>query len=309
MAHEVETMMYVGKLPWHGLGNKLDSQATAKEAIVASGLDWKVKKERLVWENWETNKYVLYRETDRKFLGIVGDLYIPCQNQDAFRFLDAVTQDPRGPKYETAGSLYGGRVVWILAKLPEQLHTAPDDVIDQYLLFTNRHDGQQTMQMWWTPVRVVCANTLSIAFSKTTRRWRLKHVYNINEYVTSAQDCLGIARENALAMTEIAQALLSVWPTTEQINAILQQLIPGEATRSTNAREDICHLFGGGQGQDNPAVRGTGWALYNALTEFADHKKVIKNANVADNRMRNLVWGKGAEFKGKALDACLTLVK
>jgi phage/plasmid-like protein (TIGR03299 family) len=155
MAHKLHiengraSMMYVGKEPWHGLGTKLDGPVTSEEAIKAANLDWVVEKKPLVAYDGKHahpvgNRYAIVRKDcygqPKPVFGIVGADYTPLQNRDAFAFFDRIVG--RGAAiYHTAGALGDGERVWMLAKLPNPIHVAGDDVTDKFLLLSNSHDG------------------------------------------------------------------------------------------------------------------------------------------------------------------------
>ena len=142
MPANINTMMYVGEKPWHGLGKRLENAATSAEAIKAAGLDWKVTKEPLFLEGGTRLEKALatVREDTGAVLGVVGKVYQPLQNKDAFKFFDAVV-GIKEAMYHTAGALGDGECVWILAKLPGVVRVVGDDITEKYLLLTNRHDG------------------------------------------------------------------------------------------------------------------------------------------------------------------------
>ena len=171
MAHNLATtngktaMMYVGEVPWHRLGTKLDQPATAREAITAAGLDYRVELKPLKTDDGNdvpTRKATVRTDTNQ-VLGVVGNGYVPVQNFQAFGFLDAVVADG-GLRYHTAGALGRGEKIWMLAKLPGQIQVKNSaDIVDKFLLLSNAHDGSAALRVYFTPIRVVCQNTLSLA--------------------------------------------------------------------------------------------------------------------------------------------------
>ena len=194
MAHEVENIMYVSNeengrfVPWHGLGTAVAEAPTSAEAIKLAGLDWVVESKPVFTNsgieipNYKAN----IRDIDQKVLGVVSNRYQVVQNKDAFDFTDALIGE--GCRYETAGSLCGGKRIFLLARMPEA--KILDDSFENYICFTNSHDGFSSIKAVMTPVRVVCQNTLSLALSSAKRQWSTKHIGNLDSKLAEARQTL-----------------------------------------------------------------------------------------------------------------------
>ena len=209
-------------VPWHGLGTAVAEAPTSAEAIKLAGLDWIVESSPIYVENsieipgYKANK----RDSDGKVLGIVSDKYQIVQNTDAFDFTDSLIGE--GCKYETAGSLKGGKKIFLLAKLPQKMIL--EDEVDPYVCFTNSHDGFGAIQACMTPVRVVCNNTLNLALNKATRKWSTKHIGNIESKLEEARHTLQLATDymnelnsvaDKLAHTKVTESDGRMWHTRE----------------------------------------------------------------------------------------------
>lgn len=166
-------MFYVRDVPWHGLGTNVEDALSSNEALTAAGLDWNVvQKEIKTIDNIPIpNVKANVREIDNKVLGIVSDRYKVLQNLEAFQFTDELLGGDI--LYETAGSLQGGRKVWLLARLSNK-YKFQDDEIVPYLVLSNSHDGNAPVRVAMTPVRVVCQNTLNLALKKAKRSWSVR---------------------------------------------------------------------------------------------------------------------------------------
>ena len=171
MAHEVESMMYVGETPWHGLGLAIpeNRKLSIDEAIVAAGLDWEIELRHLFTKDNRgipvgiLNHYVACRTRDNSVLGVVGRDYCPLQNRDAFGWFQPFLEGGEAT-IETAGSLKGGAKVWVLARIRrDPLRVTKEDVVEHYVLLSNTHDGSLAARVGFTPIRVVCNNTLCLA--------------------------------------------------------------------------------------------------------------------------------------------------
>ena len=143
MAANVESMFYVRETPWHGLGTRVVTAPSSKEALELAGLDWKVHQQPIYTEAEEIPGYKAnVRSTDGKVLGVVTDRYRIIQNDEAFSFTDALLGE--GVRYETAGSLLGGKKVWLLAHMPHE-YIISGERISPYLVFSNTHDGSDAV--------------------------------------------------------------------------------------------------------------------------------------------------------------------
>ena len=160
MAANVETMFFVREKPWHGLGVKVADALSSADALAASGLDWEVVQQPIRTEEgtpvpgFKAN----VRDLDGKVLWIVSDRYRVVQNREAFAFTDKLLGE--GVRYETAGSLNGGRKVWVLARMPRE-YIMLGDRVSPYLVFSNTHDGSGAIRVAMTPVRVFRGTALS----------------------------------------------------------------------------------------------------------------------------------------------------
>jgi phage/plasmid-like protein (TIGR03299 family) len=316
MSHELSVnvngkveMMYVGEKPWHGIGTELPSLATAAEAIEAASLNWRVSQEpvRTSAGIELTDKRINFREDSGAPLGVVGTQYQILQNAQAFEFLDSVTQDPRGPKYETAGALWGGRKIWALARMPESFDVRKGDEVVPYILLCNSHDGSSAIRIQETPIRVVCQNTLNMAIwdaKNDRKKAHVRHSGDVMLKVQKVQDLLGMVRHNFEQTFEVYQALAKVEPTKEQIETVLKLLIPDtKSNRATLQRERVRQLAEVGLGNG----KGSAWDLYNGLTELEDHVtgRQSDDADAADRRLNSVWFGSGYDRKADALQVMM----
>jgi phage/plasmid-like protein (TIGR03299 family) len=202
MAHEVDSMMFAGEAPWHGLGVRVPHEVTSEEAIRHAGLDWKVATTSVLavlgGDREPTpvpRARAVVRQSDGTPLGIVGERYRPIQNAEAFAFFDEVVGEGQAI-YHTAGGLNGGRRVWILAKLPGEIRVGGDDVTEKYLLLSNSHDGTSALRMLFTPVRVVCQNTLNIALRRGVgQASSIRHTASAPLRIDEARRVLGLSTD------------------------------------------------------------------------------------------------------------------
>jgi len=323
MGHELSSingrtsMMYVGEVPWHGLGTKLDAPATARETIAAAGLDYEVSLASLTTTDGipvPTRKAVVRVDTN-DVLGVVGNSYVPVQNAQAFGFLDTIAADG-GIRYHTAGALRRGERIWLLGKLPGQIRVkGSDDLTEKYLLLSNSHDGSSALRVFFTPIRVVCSNTLAMADrSGKGEGIAIRHQGNLSAKVREAQVVLGLARRYYDNLEIRIDFLASHHPTAAQLGRYFQALYPdpedGSTSRARNVRDTLYSLFERGKGQEIPAIRHSSWAAFNAVTEFVDHRRSSRGRSDQErgsNRLESAWFGSGNKLKQHAFRLALDM--
>ena len=321
MAHDLATtngktaMFYTGEAPWHRMGNRLNDPATAREAIVAAGLDYEVELTSLSTTDGKavpTRKAVVRRDTD-EVIGVVGNSYVPVQNREAFGYLDAVVADG-GLRYHTAGALGKGERIWLLAKLPDHIRIkGGDDVVEKFLLLSNSHDGSTALRVFFTPIRVVCQNTLSMAESKGRGQGvSILHKGDLTAKIQEAQRVLGLAESFYDDAAEKINFLANKYPTAEQLQRYFEALYPdpeeASNTRAKNIRANLTRLFETGIGMDIPEIRHSSWAALNAATEWIDHHRPTRAPDPAtrlSRRVESAWFGSGAKLKAKAWQLAL----
>jgi phage/plasmid-like protein (TIGR03299 family) len=324
MAHNLATtngktaMMFTGQeVPWHRLGTRLDQPATAAEAIAAAGLNYlaELKDIQTVEGTAISQRRGVVRSDTGEPLGVVGRSYIPVQNHGAFEFLDAIVADG-GLLYHTAGALGRGERIWLLAKLPESIEIKGGiDLVDRFLLLTNTHDGTAALRSFFTPVRVVCQNTLSMALRQGRNQGvSILHRGDLVGKVREARRVLGLADKFYQDIAAKIEVLANRYLSAAELQGYFESLYPdpmdGSNSRAKKVRENLTRLFETGIGLDTPGISGTAWAAVNALTEYVDHHRPTRAANPEDRASRRLnsAWfGSGASLKAKAWAAALEM--
>ena len=296
MAALVETMYSTREKPWHGLGTVVREAPTSENALRLAGLDWNVVQEAIYTpcrekiEGFKAN----VRDTDRKVLGVVSDRYKVVQNVEAFSFTDELLG--HGVRYETAGSLSGGRRVWLLARLPREYIIAGER-ISPYLVFSNTHDGSGSVKVAVTPVRVVCNNTLNLALETAQRSFSMVHTGNISDKITEARDTLFKAESYMDRLGAEFEQLHPQKVTDAEVQKYIELLIPMEsnATRTqeknvNRLREDLAMRY-----YDAPDLQKVGKNAYrfiNAVSDFATHAEPLRRtANYSENLFSRTVDG------------------
>lgn len=340
MPAEVETLMYAREVPWHGFGTKVDGLQTAEEALVAAGLDWTVEQKPLYIRDIKNPKGTIkkvegrvanVRMSDGSPLGIVAPSYKVVQNVDAFDFADAIVETGEA-KYETAGALRGGRTVFLSMEIPKTVKVPGDDgEVRPYLLVANGHDGGMALRALITPIRVVCANTLSAALGSHKSEIRLRHTAGIEGKISEAQRALGLTFEylDEFAATaermllrkvsdkDVLRTLLDLWPikdvnplklNADELRRVVFAAHPQGRDNEPMVAAKALQMYESSPNIDN--IRGTAWGLYNGIAEFLDHGVEYRSRAVtaADNRASSiLLGGNAATKKQKAADLIAAL--
>lgn len=319
MPAEVETMMYVGEVPWHGFGHYVgDSNVDSDTAIKCAGLDWEVEKRTLKTPAADgslieipTHRAVV-RASDDRVLGVVGKGYGVFQNREAFKFLDGLVDDG-SLRYHTAGSLKDGKHIWILAQF-DRLEIVKNDFVDMFLLLYNTHDGSKKIRALETQTRVVCANTAQMALTEGKGRGiSIRHTSHAIERLEEASEVLVASRERAKVFGRFAKNLAkfkfngSLW--TQFSEEMFPQVASVEdggtklgKTLRDNQRDKLTELFEAGRGQGIKGVAGTAWAAYNSVVEYANYfRGSAKGEGAQERRFESSLFGSGSEFIDKGV--------
>ncbi|MHB1156052.1 MAG: DUF932 domain-containing protein [Phycisphaerales bacterium] len=306
---------------WHGLGTVVQDAATSREAIHLAGLDWKVQQWPLQaiddHRHSAVHRHVANVRTDTgAVLGVVGRQYTPIQNVECFDFMDALVGDKLA-MFHTAGSLKEGRTIWMLARIPKEYHAGDHDVIHPYVLLVNSHDGSSSLRMIATTVRVVCNNTLNLALNRATgsEGISIHHRPSLEMRVREARQRLGIVAARFDQFDEELHRMLEVQPSARQVNRYFKTVIPplpdnATARQQQSRREMLDRLDANLEAESNtlPGIRGTAWAAYNAVSQWADHQRSFRGTDDhqrAENRLQSVWFGSSNDIKQKAYDLAL----
>lgn len=324
-------------LAWHKLGKVVDAM-TSEEAIVLGGMDFEVGlapvyagvqietdmlkvrgTDIAIKEQIESqtqfrlgkelpNNFATYRTDTNDVFGVVGKRYTPVQNTDAFAFFDSIIGEGHA-KYETVGALGNGEKVFITAKMPNKLIVNKED-IDKYLLLTMAHDGSGSVQAMFTPIRVVCNNTLSCALNSTSNKVAIRHTKNALNRLDLAKQVLGIAERQSTSMEEVFNAFAKVQMNDEDLKSYfrdtfnIQPMEDGKlSTKGSNILENVLKYHEIGIGQEG--IRGTAWGAFNAVTGYQQNVQNYRDANVQFESINNKA---AANVRQKAFNNLLTLV-
>jgi phage/plasmid-like protein (TIGR03299 family) len=318
MAHALEMingeaqMAYAGDVPWHGLGVKVSNDLTPEQMLKAAGLDWTVDPVDLFAEVGDkrlaTGHRALVRSSDQRVLDVITDDWNPVQNHEAFEFFnDFVAAGDMS--METAGSLKDGKIVWALAAVKESFELfGGKDKVDAYLHFTNPHAYGQSIDVRFTPIRVVCNNTLTLSLN--TKSKNMVKVSHRREFDGDmVKEALGVAKDKLAKYKEMAQYLSQKRYSEESVVDYFKRVFPVLTTKTESekvlsksavrALEVIDTQPGAEFG------RGTWWQAFNCVTFMTDHEI----GRSVDSRLTSAWYGANKNLKTKALETAVEMAE
>ncbi|HSD06369.1 DUF932 domain-containing protein [Flavobacterium sp.] len=325
----------VNQKAWHGLGQIVQQYPTSEEAIKHAGLDYEVIKTPLYTKGSEiietangieisnnklhVPKYFASIRTDNNVvLGVVGNDYHIVQNREAFNFFDAIVGGDEGILYETAGALGNGERIFITAKLPDYIRVGNgDDVTEKYIFLTTSHDGSGSITAAFTPVRIVCQNTLNASLRSMTNVVRIKHTSGAKQRIENAHKIMGLANTLSAQLEGIFNDWTKVKVSDQEVKKLIQlALCPNKETLALlkkGAEDEISTVFKNivqdafayamtSDSQQMDTTKGTLFGAYNAVTGYYQN---VRNYKDDEAKLQSIVMGGTAQLKSqKAFELC-----
>ena len=305
MAHDLESVngqtafASLRQPAWHGLGTVFQDEVNTNEMLALAHLnDWNVRLEDVaIPDTFSSDKNYSFvtrtnpfDRTQNDVLGVVGERYVPLQNEDLFSFGDNLLDG--GGRWETAGSIKGGRVVFGSIALTDSIVLDPNgiaDKIDNYLLINTSHDGSVAIQASITPVRVVCANTLNMALSAfkgkkdVKQTFKIRHTQTAEGKIAVAREALGLAHKYIDEFSVMANEMIQTEITKAQFDKIVELAYPAPTKDAKGSQKKydgkIDLLQSIYVGDYNNTISGTAWGAFNALTERLDWYRSARGGN------------------------------
>ncbi|WP_417355463.1 DUF932 domain-containing protein [Flavobacterium sp.] len=320
---------------WHNLGQTVEEYPTSEQAIQYAGLDYEVIKSPLFTKGSgviETqhgteagsselqvpNYFANIRSDNNAVLGVVGKDYHIVQNREAFNFFDAIVGGGEGILYETAGALGKGERIFITAKLPDYIRVGNgDDVTEKYIFLTTSHDGSGSITAAFTPIRVVCQNTLNAAMRNKSNVVRIKHTSGAKQRIEDAHKIMGLADTLSTQLEGIFNEWAKVRVTDREVKKLIQlALCPNKETLDLlkkGAEDEVSTVFKNtvedafayamiSDTQQMETTKGTLFGMYNAVTGYYQNVRKYKDEEA---KLQSIVMGGTAQGKAqKAFDLC-----
>jgi phage/plasmid-like protein (TIGR03299 family) len=324
---------------WHGLGQIVEQYPTSAEAIKQAGLDYEVAKSPLYTKSSgiiQTPDGIVTAQTElavpdcfatirtdsNAVLGVVGKDYHIVQNREAFSFFDAIVGGGDGILYETAGALGQGERIFITAKLPDYIRVGNgDDVTEKYIFLTTSHDGSGSITAAFTPIRIVCQNTLNASLRSMSNVVRIRHTSGAKQRLDDAHKVMGLADTLTTQLEGIFNQWAKISVTDAEVKKLIQlALCPNKETLSLikkGAEDEISTVFKNtvddafayamaSESQQMETTKGTLFGAYNAVTGYYQNVRKYKDSEA---KLQSIVMGGTAQLKSqKAFELCTSFV-
>jgi phage/plasmid-like protein (TIGR03299 family) len=339
MSHDINYNHQTGKhsffsvkeKAWHNLGQIITDYPTSAEAIKFAGLDYTVEKRTLfTFDNDNQNgitdviipeievpgHYATVRTDTEQVLGVVGKDYQVVQNIDAFSFFDSIVGNKDGILYETAGSLGKGERIFITAKLPDYIRVGKDDLIEQYLFLTTSHDGYGSITAAFTPVRIVCANTLNAAMRNHSNCIKIRHTASAQDRLSQAHKLLGITNQLGAELEKVFNHWSNIRVTDNEVKRLVQRaMAPNKevlqnlqnnqqdelSTAYNNMVSSVMEYAFSSPTQQEATTKGTLFGAYNAVTGYFQN---VRNYKDDESKFKSIMYGTGLQRSQAAFDLC-----
>lgn len=313
---------YNGTTPWN-YGTGVAELKTAQEALEAGGLNWGVIKEPLVASlstgelKSVRRKFTTRRDDNNTVIGIVGKNFRAVPNPEAMGIMDALALEASA-KFEAVGSIGEGERVWMLAKLPNEVRIKESqDVIDQYLLMSNAHDGSKSLVMGFSPFRrysnVIMNPCVRWGDRYLNDKLSIRHTKKFDEHIKEAKRVLKIQDEYFASLGEMFNQIADISITKDRLLEVLDKVLPvpidgTNKGKAEGAREKLNELYTS-ENQAN-TFPNTGWSLFCAFSNYADHHKSFKSRKDEDGskeqiRFLSIMEGASHNIKNNVLEALL----
>jgi len=336
MAHDIHyneqtgkhSFFSVGEKAWHGLGQNIGGYPTSGEAMMHAGLNFGVVKRPNIHplpsgvNIISGNSYFTFRTDTEAILGDkVGSDYEVVQNTEVFSFFDSIAGNTNGILYETAGALGQGENIFITAKLPDHIRVGRDDCIEKYLFLTSSHDGTGSIMIAFTPVRVVCRNTLNAALRNHTNCIRIRHTASAAEKLKEAHQMLGITNQLSVELEAIYNRWSRVRISDPELKRLIQlAMSPNKETyeKLKTGREDelsghfnniVSSVFDYAMTsptQQEATTKGTLFGAYNSVTGYFQN---VRNFRDQESKFKSIMYGGGLQKGQTAFDLCDSFAK
>ena len=286
-----------GEVPWHGIGTVLDGVLSSDEAIKAARLTWLVDQTPVYTaNNWAQpipGFVANVRNDTKEVLGIVSERYKVAQNKDVFAFADDLIGNGRVKcTYETAGSLFNGRRVFMLVNMPKG--RIVEDEYQPYLCLSNAHDGSACLQVFLTGIRVVCNNTLTAALKTAKRKVSIRHLSCIEQRKDEALKTMGAAskyfHDLEVFASQLAGKKVNIGKVLDRLYPVSWEMSRRQLKSNKEVKDIIKSILK--QKDDLQNFKNTAWGAYSAIADYRSNAQPKRQTKTyADTKMATFLDG------------------
>jgi phage/plasmid-like protein (TIGR03299 family) len=331
---------------WHGLGQVSETLQTAEEAHAAmlGERDFMIHKRPLAYRGADETfrlidgRVALVRDVtvddpEERVFGVVDAEYGLLQNKDIIEAINPLSE--RWP-VETYGFLgYGETLFLTLDAGVRELRGEP---LSLFFLITDGRTGRDAMRIAFTPVRVVCQNTLVTGLRASVVSAALNHTRGVKRDLDVQMRVMAAMEKAEMDVLAQFEALMDAHISPEEANALFEQVYPmpqrpgrlmlGDAVREvadapTIARlDEIQHQYDLMMGRvrerreavgglfarlndEHPQVAMTPWAAYNAVVELEDYRRF---SGSQERAAESSLFGERAANKATAFQLASDLI-
>jgi len=299
MPAAVETAAFARTPAWHGEGTVVPRGMKMDEVLQLAQLDWSVNLMPMFVQGQNDrmipvpDRYGVVRSSDERILGTVGSTYKTFTNYEALSFLDGIVDDGDA-EYESAGSLFGGRRIWVMMKMPKTVEIV-GDAHSVYVFIATSHDGSTAITAAATPVRIVCANTLAMALNGAQSRWSVTHRAGDAPKIEDARTALSLTFKYVDVFKEMAETMQHTLVSDDLFSEMLTELLPQQKQK---LEKNVSAIID--NRRTSPTIldeqRGTAWGAYNSAAEWLDH---LRPYRTADAQMKASLVGWGPQLRSE----------
>lgn len=307
---------------WYIIGKDVQKAKTWKQASHIAKMDYRVNKEQLEFQGEKVNAYGLFRGDNSKFLNAVGKVYTPIQSEECFSFVDTILGNINGAHFVSAGDSDGGKVVWCMAAIPDEIRIkGTDDISKNYMLFADfRKQGKSAIGKL-TNTRICCGNSINIALRSVGDFFRVRHTGNIQERILSIRDTFANVQNDIKLLNDKMNFLAGKKMTKPSMTKIIKTVFPRieESELMKDKAEKLLEIYESNDNDTFPETRGTAYNLLNSITNYVDHVQNVTLRNQdgtgqlvqvrEQKRAESAMFGTGDRLKSEILDNIVETVQ
>jgi len=335
MAHQFSSGVFCYNKPaWHRLGVVVDGTLSAREAFRVANADFQVAGRPVFDADMQpiAGYQAITRMDTGRTLSVMTETYTPIQNESLIRIAEALHEDIN---MDAVCVLSDGKKVTFTARIcGAEGDVVPGDPVQQYLIGCTSHDGSIPFQLLFSPIRVVCQNTLSAALGLASNQRnrdnsiRIRHTKNADSLIQRLPDLVDVRRRQFIGgldelrhmaatpctMTQFRQYISNIF--ADQLQGTVNDVRGDKSTARPKVLEDlpawpsVLHKFEGEAiGSDLTASKGTTWGAYQAITEYLTHEsgRAKDPADAARKRLESIYWGSTLEQLTKAHEYAMSM--